>query len=121
MGLKKLLCDIEIGVVDMIVCEVFDCLVCDVEDVVFFGKKLMYYWVVFYIVLEGYVDEIKFVVVGLFGVIFFKYFIDKMVCGMEVVVFVGCFVGGCVYGYKCVIKFDVCGEFVCGFLEIDEM
>jgi site-specific DNA recombinase len=66
-GLKKLLRDIETGVVDLVVCEALDRLARDAEDVAFLGKKLIYHRVSLHTVSEGHVDEIKFAVAGLLG------------------------------------------------------
>ncbi|WP_457355133.1 recombinase family protein [Sphingomonas sp. UYP23] len=119
-GLKKLLRDIEIGAVDMVVCEALDRLARDAEDVAFLGKKLMYHRVALHTVSEGHVDEIKFAVAGLLGAIFLKHLIDKTVRGMEAAVLAGRFAGGRAYGFKRVIKLDARGELIRGLLEVDE-
>jgi site-specific DNA recombinase len=51
--LKKLLRDVETGVVDLVVCEAPDRLARDAEDVAFLGKKLMYHRVALHTVSKG--------------------------------------------------------------------
>ncbi|WP_428842981.1 recombinase family protein [Sphingomonas carotinifaciens] len=119
-GLQKLLRDVEVGAIDMVVCEALDRLARDAEDVAFLGKKLMYHRVALHTVSEGHVDEIKFAVAGLLGAIFLKHLVDKTVRGMESAVLAGRFAGGRAYGYRRAIRLDAQGEIIRGLLEIDE-
>jgi site-specific DNA recombinase len=111
-GLKKLLRDVETGAVDLVVCEALDRLARDAEDVAFLGKKLIYHHMALHTVSEGHVNEIKFAVAGLLGPIFLKHLLDKTVRGMEAAVLAGRFAGGCAYGFKRLISFDACGDFI---------
>lgn len=119
-GLRDLLCAVEHGDVDVIVCEALDRLARDAEDVAWLGKKLSYHRVQLHTVTEGHVDEIKFAVAGLLGAIFLKNLQDKTVRGMQAAVLAGRFAGGRAYGYKRVVRLDARGELIPGLLEADE-
>ncbi|WP_443024660.1 recombinase family protein [Sphingomonas sp. Ag1] len=119
-ALKRLLRDVEAGMIDTIVCDSLDRLARDAEDVAFLGKKLVYHRVALHTVSEGYVDEIKFAVAGLLDAILLKNLVDKTVRGMEAAVLAGRFAGGRAYGYKRVIRLDAREEVIRGLLDIDE-
>lgn len=81
-GLRDLLAAVEVGRIDVVVCESLDRLARDAEDVAWVGKKLAYHRVALHTVSEGHVDEIKFAVAGLLGAIFIKHLVDKTLRGM---------------------------------------
>ena len=119
-GLRQLLCAVENGQIDIIVCEVLDRLARDAKDVAWLGKKLAYHRVQLHTVSEGHVDEIEFAVAGLLGSIFLKHLVDKTLRGMEAAVLAGRFAGGRAYGYKRMVRLGANGEVQRGLLEIKE-
>ncbi len=119
-GLRQLLCAVENGQIDIIVCEVLDRLARDAKDVAWLGKKLAYHRVQVQTVSEGHVDEIEFAVAGLLGSIFLKHLVDKTLRGMEAAVLAGRFAGGRAYGYKRMVRLGANGEVQRGLLEIEE-
>lgn len=119
-GLKRLLRDIEAGMVDVVVCEALDRIARDGEDINWLGKKLSYHRVRLFTSSEGEIDEMKLAVAGMLGSMFLTGLRNKTFRGLRARVLAGRLAGGRAYGYRKASRTDEAGKVVNGVFEIEE-
>lgn len=118
-GLQALLEQVRNDEIDVVVCEAIDRIARDGEDIAWLGKKLKFNNVRLHTLTEGEIDEIKFAVAAMMGLIFLKNLQQKTLRGMEAAVTAGRLAGGRVYGYRSVEGKNGKGEPLKGLLEVD--